>query len=130
MPLRDRLLVELPKRIPGTHLTGPADLARRLPASVSCCFERAEGEAILLSLDLSGVSASSGSACTTASLEPSHVLLAMRVPHELARGSLRITLGKDNTAEDVDQLLEAVPRSVEKLRRLAPNAPRVRTPAR
>ena len=130
VPLRDRLLVELPKRIPGTHLTGPADLARRLPASVSMCFERAEGEAILLSLDLSGVSASSGSACTTASLEPSHVLLAMRVPHELARGSLRITLGKDNTAEDVEQLLEAVPRSVEKLRRLAPHAPPVRTPAR
>ena len=133
LPLRDRLLDELPRRVTGAHVTGPVDasrLDRRLPNSASFCFERAEGEAILLSLDLNGVSASSGSACTTGSLEPSHVLLAMGVPHDLARGSLRITLGKDNTAEDVDVLLDAVPRAVEKLRALAPGARRARTPAR
>ena len=77
-PMRDRLLDELPARIPGLHVTGPSDRARRVPASFSCCFEGVEGEAVLLQLDLSGISASSGSACTTASLEPSHVLLAMR----------------------------------------------------
>src|ERR1700694_465926 len=73
-PLRDRLFDELPLRIPGLHITGPRDLGRRLPNNFSCCFERVEGEAVLLQLDLNGVSASSGSACTTASLEPSHVL--------------------------------------------------------
>jgi cysteine desulfurase len=123
-PLRDRLLAELPRRIPGTHVTGPADPARRVPSSFSCCFERVEGEAVLLQLDLSGVSASSGSACTTASLEPSHVLLAMHVPHELARGSLRLTLGKDNTPEEVERVLDLLPRAVEKLRALAPQPAR------
>jgi cysteine desulfurase len=79
-----------------------------------------EGEAVLLQLDLNGISASSGSACTTASLEPSHVLLAMRVPHDLARGSLRLTLGKDNTPEDVERVIEVLPGAVERLRALAP----------
>jgi cysteine desulfurase len=119
-PLRDRLLEELPERVPGTHVTGPLDASRRVPANFSCCFERVEGESVLLQLDLNGVSASSGSACTTGSLEPSHVLLAMRVPHELARGSLRVTLGKDNTPEEVERLLDAIPSAVEKLRSLAP----------
>jgi cysteine desulfurase len=118
--LRDRLLDGLPRSIAGMHLTGPLDLDRRLPNSFSCCFERVEGEAVLLQLDLNGVSASSGSACTTASLEPSHVLLAMHLPRELARGSLRITLGKDNTNEEIDRLLELLPAAVEKLRALAP----------
>ena len=119
-PLRDKLLAELPRRLPGTHVTGPTDPDRRLPNSFSCCFERVEGEATLLQLDLLGVSASSGSACTTGSLEPSHVLLAMRVPHELARGSLRITLGKDNTMEEIDHILDVLPPAVERLRALAP----------
>jgi cysteine desulfurase len=119
-PLRDRLLEELPRRIPGTHLTGPAGPARRLPASFSCCFERVEGEAVLLQLDLNGISASSGSACTTASLEPSHVLLAMHVSHELARGSLRLSLGKDNTMQEIERVLELLPRAVERLRALSP----------
>jgi cysteine desulfurase len=122
--LRDRLFDELPRRIAGMHITGPLDLDRRLPNNISCCFERVEGEAILLQLDLNGVSASSGSACTTASLEPSHVLLAMGVPHELARGSLRLTLGKDNTPADVDRLVELLPAAVEKLRALAPQPAR------
>ena len=119
-PLRDQLLDELPRRIPGLHITGPRDNARRVPSSVSCCFEGVEGEAVLLQLDLNGISASSGSACTTASLEPSHVLLAMGVPHDLARGSLRLTLGKDNTMEDVERVLEVLPGAVERLRALAP----------
>ena len=120
-PLRDRLLQELPRRVPGTHLTGPADPSRRVPASFSCCFERVEGEAVLLQLDLNGLSASSGSACTTASLEPSHVLLAMRIPHELARGSLRLSLGKDNTMEEIERVLDLVPNAVERLRALSPS---------
>ena len=120
--LRDRLLEELPKRISGVHITGPADPDRRLPNSFSCCFERVEGEAVLLQLDLHGVSASSGSACTTASLEPSHVLLAMGVPHDLARGSLRLTLGQGNTMDEIDRVLEEIPQAVERLRALAPRA--------
>jgi cysteine desulfurase len=123
-PLRDRLIEELPIRIPGTRVTGPVDLARRLPNNFSCCFEHVEGEAVLLQLDLNGVSASSGSACTTASLEPSHVLLAMHLPQELARGSLRVTLGKENTADEIDRLLELLPAAVEKLRALAPQPAR------
>ena len=119
-PLRDRLLAELPQRVPGTHITGPADADRRLPNSFSCCFERVEGEAVLLQLDLQGISASSGSACTTGSLEPSHVLLAMGVPHALARGSLRITLGRGNTEGDIDRLLDVIPDAIERLRALAP----------
>jgi cysteine desulfurase len=124
-PLRDRLMNELPPRIPRLHITGPLDLARRLPNNFSCCFERVEGESVLLQLDLNGVSASSGSACTTASLEPSHVLLAMHVPRELARGSLRLTLGKDNTSEEIDRVLELLPSAVEKLRALAPQPARL-----
>ncbi len=122
--LRDRLLEELPRRVSGLHITGPKDPERRLPNSFSCCFERVEGEAVLLQLDLKAISASSGSACTTASLEPSHVLLAMGVPHDLARGSLRITLGKGNTMEEIDRLLDVIPDSVERLRALAPQAAR------
>ena len=128
--LRDRLFQELPQRTPGTHITGPRGLDRRLPNSFSCCFERAEGEAVLLQLDLQGISASSGSACTTASLEPSHVLLAMGVPHDLARGSLRITLGNGNTMDEINRVLDVVPSAVERLRALAPQAAHERTPAR
>ena len=118
--LRDRLAEELPKRIEGLHITGPKDMSKRLPNSFSCCFEGVEGESILLQLDLKGISASSGSACTTGSLEPSHVLLAMGVPHALARGSLRLTLGKDNTADEIERLVQIIPESVERLRSLAP----------
>jgi len=122
--LQERLIAELPPRIDGVRITGTLDLERRLPNNVSCCFERVEGEAILLQLDLKAISASSGSACTTASLEPSHVLLAMGLPHDLARGSLRLTLGKDNTHEDIDRLLDVLPDAVERLRALAPPAGR------
>jgi cysteine desulfurase len=120
--MRDRLLDEVPRRIPGTIVTGPRDPSKRLPNSASFAFEHLEGEAVLLQLDLLGVAASSGSACTTASLEPSHVLVAMGVPGRYLRGSLRLTLGTDNRPEDIDHLLEVLPPAVEKIRALAPAA--------
>src|SRR5207247_9715361 len=123
--LRDRLWAELPPRLSGVRITGPNDRARRLPGNFSCCIGNVEGEAVLIQLDLNGISASSGSACTTGSLEPSHVLTAMGIPSDLARSSLRITIGKDNTRADIDQLLEVLPRSVQRLRALAPPAPTV-----
>lgn len=110
--LRDRLIAGI-LTIPGSHLTGhPTD---RLPNNASFCFEGVEGESILLSLDQQGIAASTGSACTSGSADPSHVLLAMGLPVELAHGSLRLTLGKDNTDEDVDIVLEALPSVIEKL---------------
>jgi cysteine desulfurase len=118
--LRDYLWDELPVRMPGVRFTGASDRDRRLPASYSCCLEGVEGEAVLIQLDLNGISASSGSACTTGSLEPSHVLTAMGVPADIARSSLRITLGRENTRADIDALLEKLPPIVEKLRRLSP----------
>jgi cysteine desulfurase len=118
--LRDRLLTDLPRLIPGTHITGPSDTRARLPNNFSCCLERVEGEAVLLQLDLAGIAASSGSACTSGSLEPSHVLKAMSIPNDLARGSLRLTAGKDNTQEEIDRLLAVLPDIVQRLRRLSP----------
>ncbi len=118
--MRDRLLAEIPARVPGTIVTGPRDGARRLPNSASFAFEHVEGEAVLLQLDLLGFAASSGSACTTASLEPSHVLVAMGVPERYLRGSLRLTLGTDNTMDDIDRLLAALPDAVARIRALSP----------
>lgn len=120
--LRDLLMTELPRRIPGTHITGAADPDRRLPNNLSCCFEHVEGEAILLQMDLMGIAASSGSACTSGSLEPSHVLTAMGVSPELARGSLRLTAGKDNTREQIEHVIDVLPGIVSKLRQLSPLA--------
>jgi cysteine desulfurase len=120
--LRDRLLTEVPRLIPGTHVTGPPDPQPRLPNNFSCCFEGVEGEAVLLQLDLAGIAASSGSACTSGSLEPSHVLKAIGVPDDLARGSLRLTVGKDNTPEEIDRLLAVLPGIVQRLRSLSPLA--------
>jgi cysteine desulfurase len=122
--LRDRLLDELPRRISNTIITGPLDRARRLPNSASFAFQHVEGEAVLLQLDLDGIAASSGSACTTASLEPSHVLAAMHVPESYLRGSLRLTLGVSNTMADVDALLEVLPPAVARIRALQPAAGR------
>jgi cysteine desulfurase len=113
--LRDRLIAGV-LSIPGSHLTGhPTD---RLPNNASFVFEGVEGESILLSLDLLGIAASTGSACTSGSVDPSHVLLAMGLPVEQVHGSLRITLGKDNTEEDVESILSALPGIIEKLRGL------------
>lgn len=102
--------------IPGSQLTGHP--IERLPNNASFVFEGVEGESILLNLDLLAIAASTGSACTSGSVDPSHVLLAMYLPVELAHGSLRLTLGKDNTDEDVDTLLAALPGILEKLRQL------------
>jgi cysteine desulfurase len=115
--LRDQLIARL-LAIPGAHLTGHP--TERLPNNASFCFERIEGESVLLNLDMLGIAASSGSACTSASLDPSHVLLAMGIPTELAHGSLRLTLGKANIQDDVDAITQALPDIIEKLRALAP----------
>lgn len=118
--LQQRLLAELPQRVPMLGVSGPRDPAARLPGSASFMVAFVEGESILLALDLAGIAASSGSACTTGSVEPSHVLVAMGVPAELARGSLRFTFGRDNTDADVDRVLEALPPIVQRLRALSP----------
>ena len=115
--LRDRLIAGLSK-IPHSALNG--DPENRLPGSVSFCFEGIEGEGLLLLLDAKGICASSGSACTSGSLDPSHVLLAIGRPHEVAHGSLRLSLCEWNTDEDVDHILAAVPEVVAYLREMSP----------
>jgi cysteine desulfurase len=116
--LRDRVIEGITRLIPHVQLTGHPVL--RLPNHASFIFEYIEGESMLLHLDMEGVAASSGSACTSGSLEPSHVLLAIGIPPELAHGNLRVTLGKDNTEEDVDYFLEKLVPIVEKLRAISP----------
>lgn len=116
--LRDKLIDGLLK-VPHTRLNGPRG-DKRLPGNVNITFEFIEGESILLSLDFEGVCASSGSACTSGSLDPSHVLLAIGLPHELAHGSLRLTLGDGYTEEDVDYVLDVVPPIIERLRNMSP----------
>jgi cysteine desulfurase len=116
--LRDRLIDEITAEIPDVQLTGhPTD---RLPNNASFIFKYIEGEAILLNLDLVGVCASSGSACTTGEAEPSFVLTAMGIPPEIAHGSLRLTLGRENTDADVDYVMSALTGIVEKLRMMSP----------
>ena len=115
--LRDRLIEGL-SAIPHSALNG--DPEKRLPGNVNFCFEGIEGESLLLLLDQAGICASSGSACTSGSLDPSHVLLAIGRPHEVAHGSLRLTLSEENTEEDVDTILQEVPRIVTYLRGFSP----------
>ena len=115
--LRDRLIEGLSK-IPHSALNGDRD--NRLPGNVSFCFEGIEGESLLLLLDDKGICASSGSACTSGSLDPSHVLLAIGRPHEIAHGSLRLTLSEENTDEEIDCLLREIPSVVEYLRNMSP----------
>ena len=115
--LRDRLIAGL-SRIPHSALN--SDPVNRLPGNVSFCFEGIEGESLLLLLDAKGICASSGSACTSGSLDPSHVLLAIGRPHEVAHGSLRLSLCEWNTDEDVDRILAAVPEVVAYLREMSP----------
>ena len=116
-PLRDRLIAGL-NRIPYSQLNG--DAVQRVPSNVNFCFEGIEGESLLLLLDDKGICASSGSACTSGSLDPSHVLLAIGRPHEVAHGSLRLSLGDDVTEEEVDYLIEAVTEVVTYLRNMSP----------
>ena len=113
--LRDQLIKHILK-IPGSQLTGHS--THRLPNNASFCFEGVEGESILLSLDMLGIAASTGSACTSGSVDPSHVLLAMGIPTEWAQGSLRLTLGKDNTEEDIEKVTAVLPGIIEKQRKL------------
>lgn len=115
--LRDRLIEGLSK-IPHSHLNG--DREKRVPGTVNFCFEGIEGESLLLMLDMNGIEASSGSACTSGSLDPSHVLLAIGLPHEIAHGSLRLSLSEYNTDADVDHILATVPGIVTYLRNMSP----------
>ena len=115
--LRDKLIAGL-KEIPHAALNG--DEANRLPGNVNFCFEGIEGESLLLLLDEAGICASSGSACTSGSLDPSHVLLAIGRPHEVAHGSLRLSLCEENTPEQIDYMLREIPRVVAYLRNMSP----------
>jgi len=119
--LRDRLIEGILGEIPDTILTGHPDL--RLPNIASFCFRYIEGEGILLSLDMHDIAGSSGSACTSGSLDPSHVLLAMGYPHEIAHGSLRLSLSRYSTDADVDNVLEVLPPAIQRLRDLSPIYP-------
>lgn len=115
--MRDRLIDNLLK-IDRSHING--DRIHRLPGNVNMCFEGIEGESLLLMLDLKGICASSGSACTSGSLDPSHVLLAIGLPHEIAHGSLRLSFGDQNTEEDIDYILEVLPPIITRLREMSP----------
>ena len=117
IPMRDKLFTELSK-IPHSKING--SLEHHVPGTVNMCFEGIEGESLLLLLDSKGVCASSGSACTSGSLDPSHVLLAIGLPHEVAHGSLRLSIGEYNTMEEIDHIIEVVPGVVEYLRSISP----------
>ncbi|MEQ2130258.1 cysteine desulfurase NifS [Caldanaerobacter subterraneus KAk] len=115
--LRDKLINGILEKIPYTRLNGHP--TKRLPGNVNVSFEFVDGESLILNLDMAGICASSGSACTSGSLEPSHVLLAIGLSKELARGSLRLTIGKDNTEEDIDKVLEVLPQIIKRLRSIS-----------
>jgi len=115
--MRDRL-IDGALKMERSRLNG--DRVKRLPGNVNMCFEGIEGESLLLMLDLKGVCASSGSACTSGSLDPSHVLLAIGLPHEIAHGSLRLSFSEQNTEEDIDYILDVLPKIVERLRSMSP----------
>jgi len=116
--LRDKLCSGISEKIDNVYLNGHP--GKRLPNTLSMCFEFVEGESIILNLDLKGIAVSSGSACTSGSLEPSHVLKAMGVEPALAQGSIRFSLGKDNTEEDIDYILEVLPEIISRLRAMSP----------
>jgi cysteine desulfurase len=116
--LRDRLIEKVLGRVPDSLLTGHP--TQRLPNNASFCVRYVEGESMLLNLDFENIFASSGSACTSGSLEASHVLLAIGLPHDVAHGSLRLSVGRGNTVEEVDRFLEVFPPVVERLRAMSP----------
>ena len=116
--MRDHMISEILARIPETRLNG--DATRRLPGNVNVSVRYIEGESLLLSLDLKGIAASSGSACTSGALDPSHVLLAIGLPHEIAHGSLRLTMNEENTMEEVDTVVGALVEIVKRLRAMSP----------
>ena len=115
--MRDKLFAELSK-IPHSRING--SLEHHVPGTVNMCFEGIEGESLLLLLDKKGICASSGSACTSGSLDPSHVLLSLGIPHELAHGSLRLSIGEYNTMEEIDYIIEVLPGIVQYLRDMSP----------
>ncbi|MCR5136773.1 MAG: cysteine desulfurase NifS [Oscillospiraceae bacterium] len=117
IPMRDKLFAELSK-IPHSIING--SLEHHVPGTVNMCFEGIEGESLLLMLDDQGICASSGSACTSGSLDPSHVLLSIGLPHEVAHGSLRLSIGEYNTMEEIDHIIEVVPKVVSYLRSISP----------
>lgn len=117
IPMRDKLFAELSK-IPHSKING--SLEHHVPGTVNMCFEGIEGESLLLLLDANGICASSGSACTSGSLDPSHVLLSLGIPHEVAHGSLRLSIGEYNTMEEIDHIIATVPKVVEYLRNMSP----------
>ena len=117
IPLRDKLIAGL-SEIPHSRLNG--DREKRVPGTVNFCFEGIEGESLLLMLDEEGIQASSGSACTSGSLDPSHVLLSLGLPHEVAHGSLRLSITEENTEEQIDHILNVVPKVVSYLREISP----------
>ena len=116
--MRDKIIDTILAEVPYVRLNGPRE--NRLPNNVSICFRYIEGESLLLSLDMKGYVVSSGSACTSGSLDPSHVLLAIGLPHEIAHGSMRVTLSEDNTMEEVDTFLAELPPIVQRLRNMSP----------
>jgi len=116
--LRDYLIRRIEEEVPYCRLNG--DRTRRLPNNVNFSFRFVEGESLLIMLDMRGICASSGSACTSGSLDPSHVLLAIRLPHEIAHGSLRLTLSEENTKEELDTTVEAIKEIVARLRDMSP----------
>lgn len=117
IPMRDKLFTELSK-IPHSKING--SLEHHVPGTVNMCFEGIEGESLLLLLNAKGVCASSGSACTSGSLDPSHVLLSLGLPHEVAHGSLRLSIGEYNTMEEIDHIIKVVPEVVSYLRDISP----------
>ncbi|MEM5770009.1 MAG: aminotransferase class V-fold PLP-dependent enzyme, partial [Bacillota bacterium] len=116
--LRDKMMRTILQNIDHVQLNGHPE--KRLPGNVNFSFEFVEGESLLLNLDLKGIAASSGSACTSGSLDPSHVLLSMGLSHEIAHGSLRLTLGAENTEDEVDYFLDVIPEIVTRLRAMSP----------
>ncbi|MHB9941199.1 cysteine desulfurase NifS [Clostridium sporogenes] len=118
--LRGKLIKEVEKRIPEVKLNGPRDMSKRLPNNVNISFIGIEGETLLLDLDMNGIFGSTGSACASASLDPSHVLLSIGLPHEIAHGSLRLSLGAKNTEEDIDYVLEVLPKIIKQRREMSP----------
>ena len=116
--LRDYLIKQIYEKIPYCRLNG--DRSRRLPGNVTFSFQFVEGESLLIMLDMKGICGSSGSACTSGALDPSHVLLALGLSHELAHGSLRLTLSEENTREEMDTVVEAIAEIVGKLRAMSP----------
>jgi cysteine desulfurase len=118
--LRDRFISRVEEEIPFSKLNGARDMAKRLPSNADFSFEFIEGESILFSLDIDGIAVSSGSACSSGSLEPSHVLLAIGLSEEKAHGTIRFSFGKENTIEEVDYVVDTLKSTIQRLREMSP----------